>query len=50
MVKNKHKHFNPDEHEVNVKMAKGKINKFMKKYGFWIGLILIAFVLGVTLF
>jgi len=30
MVKNKHKHFNPDEHEVNVKMAKVKKSSHCK--------------------
>jgi len=30
MVKNKYKHFNPDEHEVNVKMAKVRSSNHCK--------------------
>jgi len=31
-------------------MKTNKMNEFMKKYGFWIGLILVAIVLGLVLF
>ncbi len=31
-------------------LKESKMNKFMKKYGFWIGLGLAIFVIGITIF